>query len=233
MPNRILKEGICTSSDIDNLTYFQEAFFYRLIVNCDDFGRFDGRTAILKARLFPLKNLKEGEVETSLEILARENLIERYVHEGKPYIQLKKWSQHQQVRNKRSKYPDPDEGEEIVQQPKVEEPEKVKAKSKPKESKLNFSENVTMTQKEYDTLLEKYGEEATKALIEKLDVYKTSTGKVYKSDYSTMASWVIKAVAEEKPYLFRQQQQEQTYYEGVYDPRKNPYAKKEENNGGY
>ena len=55
MPNRILKESICTSDQIDALTWFDEVVWYRLIVNCDDYGRMDGRPAVLKSRLFPLK----------------------------------------------------------------------------------------------------------------------------------------------------------------------------------
>lgn len=43
MGNRILKESICTSENIDALSYFQEVFFYRMIVKCDDFGRVDAR----------------------------------------------------------------------------------------------------------------------------------------------------------------------------------------------
>ena len=54
MPNRILKESICSSDSINELSWFEECLFYRLIVNCDDYGRFDGRTAIIKNRLFPL-----------------------------------------------------------------------------------------------------------------------------------------------------------------------------------
>ena len=55
MPNRIIKESICTSDSIDSLSWFEEVLFYRLIVNCDDYGRFDGRPSIIKSRLFPLK----------------------------------------------------------------------------------------------------------------------------------------------------------------------------------
>ena len=33
MPNRIIKESICTSDNIEALTDFQETFFYRLIKN--------------------------------------------------------------------------------------------------------------------------------------------------------------------------------------------------------
>lgn len=36
MGNRIIKESICSSPTIDQLSWFEEAFFYRLIVNCDD-----------------------------------------------------------------------------------------------------------------------------------------------------------------------------------------------------
>lgn len=56
MPNRILKESICTSDTLDELTWMEEVFWYRLIVNCDDYGRFDARPAILRSRLFPLKS---------------------------------------------------------------------------------------------------------------------------------------------------------------------------------
>ncbi len=43
MPNRIIKESICRSEEIDSLSWFEEVLFYRLIVTCDDFGRYDGR----------------------------------------------------------------------------------------------------------------------------------------------------------------------------------------------
>lgn len=55
MPNRILKESICTSSTIEGLSWFEEVCFYRLIVQCDDYGRLDARPSLLKSRLFPLR----------------------------------------------------------------------------------------------------------------------------------------------------------------------------------
>ena len=35
MPNRILKDSICTSETIEGLTDAEEVFFYRLLVQCD------------------------------------------------------------------------------------------------------------------------------------------------------------------------------------------------------
>ena len=109
MPNRIIKESICTSDSVDQLSWFEEVLFYRLIVNCDDFGRFDGRTAVIKNRLFPLKdNLTIKSVETAINKLASAGLVALYVFEGKPYLYLPTWNEHQTIRAKRSKYPDPE-----------------------------------------------------------------------------------------------------------------------------
>jgi len=109
VPNRIIKESICTSENIDQLTEFQEVFFYRLIVNCDDFGRFDARLKLLSAKLFPLRDISTDEVERALEALQDADLILVYRVKGHPYLQIKTWSNHQQPRANKSKYPGPDE----------------------------------------------------------------------------------------------------------------------------
>ena len=106
MPNRILKESICTSDTIDSLTWFEEVFWYRLIVNCDDYGRFDGRPAIIKSRLFPLKNaVTEKTIVETLNKLSTVGLVVLYTYEDRPYLQLVTWEKHQQVRAHKSKYP--------------------------------------------------------------------------------------------------------------------------------
>ena len=108
MPNRLIKESICTSDSIDQLSWFEEVLFYRLIVNCDDYGRFDGRAAIIKNRLFPLKeNLTAKAVTAAINKLASAGLVTLYVFEGKPYLYLPTWNEHQSIRAKKSKYPQP------------------------------------------------------------------------------------------------------------------------------
>jgi len=109
MPNRIIKESICTSDTIDQLTWFEEVFFCRLIVNCDDYGRFDARPAILKARLFPLKSVTEKQIIDALNKLSTVGIVALYEYDGRPYLQLVTWEKHQQIRAKKSKYPAPDE----------------------------------------------------------------------------------------------------------------------------
>ena len=110
MPNRIIKEGICTSDSIDSLSWFEEVLFYRLIVSCDDYGRFDGRIPVIKNRLFPLKeDLTTKTVRAGLTKLVNAGLVALYEFEGKPFLYLPTWNDHQNVRAKRSRYPAPEE----------------------------------------------------------------------------------------------------------------------------
>ena len=111
MPNRILKESICTSDEIDRLTEAEEVFFYRLMVVCDDFGCMDARPAIIKARCYPLKSIAIKSIQALLTGLEAVGLIETYTVGGKPYLHVKKWEQHQQIRAKRAKYSLPNEAD--------------------------------------------------------------------------------------------------------------------------
>ena len=110
MPNRIIKESICTSDTIEQLSWFEEVLFYRLIVNCDDYGRFDGRIIVIKNRLFPLRNnITAKSIENAINKLVSVGLVCCYMANGKPFLYLPTWNEHQNVRAKRSKYPEPSE----------------------------------------------------------------------------------------------------------------------------
>lgn len=112
MPNRILKDSICVSDDINKLSWFAEVLFYRLMVNCDDFGLYDGRPAIIKNKLFPLKeNLTIATVQEAITKLASVGLVMPYKVSGRPYLSLPTWNKHQQIRAARPRYPMPEEGE--------------------------------------------------------------------------------------------------------------------------
>ena len=108
MPNRILKESICTSDSIDRLSWLEEVTFYRLIVNCDDYGRMDARPPILRARLFPLKTLTDKQVQSAIESLRSAGMIDLYKVDGRSYLQIRQWARHQQIRSKKSKFPAPE-----------------------------------------------------------------------------------------------------------------------------
>jgi|GEM_PF-2118400 hypothetical protein len=107
MPNRILKESICASPNIDQLSDEAEAFFYRLIVNSDDYGRLDGRLMIIISRCYPLriKSTSEENIINLLIELSNAKLINVFKKGDEVFIQIATWEKHQQVRAKKSKYP--------------------------------------------------------------------------------------------------------------------------------
>lgn len=74
-------------------------------------------------------------------------------------------------------------------------PETKHKKKKP--DKINYAENVTMTEDEYSKLVSEHGEARINRAIEILDNYKGANGKRYKSDYRAILNWVINRVNEE------------------------------------
>ena len=114
MPNRIIKESICTSEEIDLLDSEQEVFFYRLMVVVDDFGLMDARLSILKAKCYPLKSIEINSIQLNLARLQAVGLVRLYQVDGKPYLSITNWAKHQQIRAKRAKYPTPEQGSEIT-----------------------------------------------------------------------------------------------------------------------
>jgi hypothetical protein len=112
MPNRIIKESICTSDNLDSCSYKAEVLFYRILVNCDDYGRMDARISVLKSRCFPLRidSLPNEDITKWLSELVEADLVFTYSCDGidRNYLQVKTWENHQQIRARRSKYPEPD-----------------------------------------------------------------------------------------------------------------------------
>ena len=112
MPNRIIKESICTSENIAALSMGAEVLFYHLIVKADDYGVYFGNEQIIRSTCYPLKTdeIKLKQVTAWVNELVSAGLVNAYIAEdGKKYIQFAKWAKHQQIRAKRSKYPTMDD----------------------------------------------------------------------------------------------------------------------------
>ena len=112
MPNRIIKESICYSEDLDQLSPFAETVFYRLLVRVDDYGRIDARPSFLRSMLFATKKgITDKNIDEAVAQLASVGLVQVYVVAGKSFLLFPKWSLHQRVRDSKEKYPPPLEGE--------------------------------------------------------------------------------------------------------------------------
>lgn len=108
MPTRYLKPGVRDSEAIDSLSPLAETLFYRLLVTVDDFGRYDGRPAMVKAHCFPVKDMTAAKCAALLDELHSSGLVHIYTVDGKPCVQMCKWDNI--PRAKESKYPAPKDG---------------------------------------------------------------------------------------------------------------------------
>lgn len=70
----------------------------------------------------------------------------------------------------------------------------IKKETKPK---ISYAEYVLMQEKEYLSLVDKYGETFTRRCIEILNNYKGACGKKYKSDYLAILNWVVARTEQE------------------------------------
>ena len=66
----------------------------------------------------------------------------------------------------------------------------------PNEEKKEYATQVQMTEKEHQDLIDTYGEDMAKQLIEQLSLYKQAKGKNYESDYAAILYWVTERVRE-------------------------------------
>lgn len=114
MPNRIIKESAFTSDKISGLTDFEFRLWVGLITAADDFGRVDARPAILKGRIFPLRErITYKDIGAGIQRLAAKGCVSLYTVDGKPYLWFPTWEEHQRVRDCKPKYPGPEEGEMV------------------------------------------------------------------------------------------------------------------------
>jgi hypothetical protein len=106
VPSRLLREGILDSTAVNELSFPAEVFYRRLMSVVDDFGRFDGRPAVLRGRLYSLKldTVREAEISRWIAECEKAGLIVLYTVGGKPYILFDKLGS---PRAKESKYPAP------------------------------------------------------------------------------------------------------------------------------
>lgn len=115
MPNRLIYESIGTSESVAKMSDFQFRLWVGLIVTADDFGNGDARPAVIKGRVFPLRDrVTIKDIDTALHGLAAIGCVSLYTVGGKPYYTFPAWADYQRIRNKLHKFPTPDEADAIA-----------------------------------------------------------------------------------------------------------------------
>lgn len=116
MPNRIIKESTFTSDKIAKLSDFEFRLWVGLITQADDAGRGDARPAIIKGRVFALRDRTSlRDIQNALSALAAHGCVSLYTVGGRPYYEFPHWAAHQRVRNAVTKFPGSDESDDSPQ----------------------------------------------------------------------------------------------------------------------
>lgn len=108
MPNRIIKESIRTSKNVNALSDFEFRVWLYLITYVDDYGRGSADPELLKGMVFPRrKGVTENQIASALRRMASFGMVNLYEVDGESYFCFPKWESHQRIQSKRSKFPDP------------------------------------------------------------------------------------------------------------------------------
>ena len=198
MPNRIIKESICTSEKIGSLSDFEFRLWIGLITQADDMGRGDARPAIIKGRVFPLRErVTAKDIDSAIHGLAAKGCVSLYTVGGKPYFWFPTWGEHQRIRDCKAKFPGPEEADTDSENPSCGELRQTAASCgglRP-ESNPNPNTNpnpnpneketrtprgkygwVKLSDKEYERLLTDLGEEELARCIDYVDESAQGTG---------------------------------------------------------
>jgi hypothetical protein len=178
----------------------------------DDQGVFEYRPARIKIQLFPYDtDITNQIIESWLNLLEETGDIVKFSQNGDSFGYIPTFLKHQPIK-KPSKWifaalpdsmstplvphqfptstPPVPLGNRLVGNRLVGDREKEKKeKVYKKEIKREVADSVLISEAQLGKLIAQFGEEGAKNRIDKLSLYKLSTGKHYKSDYHTILNW--------------------------------------------
>lgn len=108
---RNIKPEFFTSEAVSALPLRARLTWIGLWVHCDNHGRARDNVRIIKGAVWPLDDVSLKDIEEDLATLADHGRIVRYEVDGKRYLEVTNWGEHQYGAFKDNpKYPDPNDG---------------------------------------------------------------------------------------------------------------------------
>ena len=100
MPNRIIKESIWTSPNLNQVSDLAERHFYRILVLPDDFGCCELTALVVKGRCYPLKpSVTIKQIKAWQWELELANIIRTWDEGGRIYGYFLAFGKHQRIRS--------------------------------------------------------------------------------------------------------------------------------------
>jgi len=107
---RVITSDIWQDEWFGSLKFFEKLLWIGLFSKCaDDQGRMLDNPTVIRAMVFPYDDIPVSQIDDAIKIYDSQNKIKRYSVNGKKYIQLLHWWEHQQGQwAMPSKHPSPD-----------------------------------------------------------------------------------------------------------------------------
>ena len=133
---RTIKPDFFTSETVSALSFRARLTWIGLWTHCDDLGRSRDNVKLIKAAVWPLDNVSLRDVEEDLIELEKNGLLFKYEVDGRSYLQITAWAEHQKVdRPSKSPFPGPEEGSRATREPASSPRESLAQERKGKEGK--------------------------------------------------------------------------------------------------
>jgi hypothetical protein len=94
---RTIKPGFFRSEDVSALPLRARLTWIGLWTQCDDQGRTKDNTKLIKADVWPLDQVSLADIEEDLMTLAAHGRIVRYEVDGRRYLEITNWGDHQSI----------------------------------------------------------------------------------------------------------------------------------------
>lgn len=108
---RTIKPDFFTSETVTALEFRTRLTWIGLWTHCDDHGRHRDNVKLIKAAVWPLDAVSLRDVADDLDDLVIAGLLYRYEVDGRTYLQVTNWEEHQRVdRPSKTTIPAPTEG---------------------------------------------------------------------------------------------------------------------------
>ncbi|WP_156960476.1 hypothetical protein [Amycolatopsis taiwanensis] len=94
---RTIKPSFFRSEDVSALPLRARLTWIGLWTHCDDAGRTKDNVRLIKGDIWPLDDVSLADIEEDLETLAAHGRIVRYEVDGRRYLEIVNWDDHQSI----------------------------------------------------------------------------------------------------------------------------------------
>lgn len=117
---RSIKPEFFKSEDVSALPFRARLTWIGIWTQCDDQGRTKDNVKLIKADVWPLDPVSLADIEEDLTTLASHGRIARYEVDGRAYLEITNWGDHQRISNpSKPKHPAPLSTGEASRRPHV------------------------------------------------------------------------------------------------------------------